>query len=378
MTQSLGIGLVGYGGIGRVHALCYQMLPLMYPDAPQARIVAVSSGSASSAQRARTELGVVDVGTSLDALLANPAVQIVDCCAPTGDHGAIIEAALRAGKAVFCEKPLAATATEAARLATLADELGIVCGTNYHLRGAPAIQALHRRAQAGDFGTVYGFHFRYHRSSNIRRDRALTWRSRGPGSGVLQDLGSHMIDLVQHLLGPVVRVAAHTRIAVAERRDNTGTLRPVEADDIAWLSVELADGGRGTIEASKMVPGAADDIRIEGYGERVTFSADLREPNHVYVASVDGPSGGQRLAVLNTTTPAVSIPGSETPSGWAQWHLASIVAYLTNYAAGMPSNQGLHQAVQVQQVIDAALASANNGGAWVDVAPAHSANLHKK
>ena len=108
MSPEIGIGLIGYGAIGRLHALCYRMLPLVYPDLPViARVVVVATAGAASAERARRELGVAAT-TDLDALLGHPGVAVVDCCAPTGGHARIAQAALEAGKALFCEKPLAA------------------------------------------------------------------------------------------------------------------------------------------------------------------------------------------------------------------------------------------------------------------------------
>ena len=85
MTTVIGIGLVGYGGIGRMHALCYRMLPLVYPDLGiRVRLMGVVTASAASAERAQCELGDVLTTTNLDELLALPSVTIVDCCAPTG------------------------------------------------------------------------------------------------------------------------------------------------------------------------------------------------------------------------------------------------------------------------------------------------------
>ena len=87
MAPEIGIGLVGYGAIGRLHALCYRMLPLAYPDLPvAARLVAVATASAASAERARRELGDVTATTDLAELLDRPDIAVVDCCAPTGDH----------------------------------------------------------------------------------------------------------------------------------------------------------------------------------------------------------------------------------------------------------------------------------------------------
>ena len=111
MAPEIGVGLIGYGAIGRLHALCYRMLPLSYPDLPlMPRIVAVATASAASAERARRELGDPAVTTSFEDLLDNPSVALVDCCAPTGDHARMATAALLAGRALLCEKPLTAIA----------------------------------------------------------------------------------------------------------------------------------------------------------------------------------------------------------------------------------------------------------------------------
>ena len=87
--NEIGIGLVGYGAIGRLHALCYQMLALAYPELPPVRIAAVQTATPESAARARRELGDILATTRLEELLASPAVHVVDCCAPTGDHARV-------------------------------------------------------------------------------------------------------------------------------------------------------------------------------------------------------------------------------------------------------------------------------------------------
>jgi len=368
MASELGVGLIGYGGIGRVHAVCYRMLPLAYPNlSSMPRLVAVATASAASAARAQRELGDVQATTELEALLRNPAVTVVDCCAPTGDHARIARAALSAGKTLFCEKPLATTAAEATAITALARERGLAGGVNFHFRWVPAIQEAHRRIAAGLLGEVYSFQMHYYRASNLRRDRPLTWRFVGPGSGVLFDLGSHLIDLVLYLLGPISAVAARTRTVIAERPAASGQPTPVASDDLVWLQLELAGGGRGTLEASKVVPGAADDLRIEAYGSHGSLLFDTRDPNNLYIAEGAGAEpGGQRIATLSRTLPAATIPGAETPSGWLQWHLAAIAAFFDALGSGARPHSDLDSAAQVQYVIDAALRSAAQDGARVD------------
>ena len=126
-----------------MHALCLRMLPLVYPELPLARITAVQTASQASADRVRRELGPdVLATTSLDQLLSHPGMQVIDCCAPTGDHARIAQAVITAGKAFFCEKPLAATLAESEQIVALAAEHRIVQGERSSGLGAvPGILA---------------------------------------------------------------------------------------------------------------------------------------------------------------------------------------------------------------------------------------------
>src|SRR4051812_34066214 len=252
MAPEIRVGLIGYGAIGRLHALCYRMLPLAYPDLSLIpRLVAVATASPASAERARHELGDLAVTTSFERLLDNPSVAMVDCCAPTGDHARMAMATLQAGRALFCEKPLTAGIEDSEQIVALAHTRSLAGGINFHFRWIPALLEARRLIEAGLLGDVLGFHMRYYRSSNLRSDRPATWRFQGAGSGVLVDLGSHLIDMTLHLLGPITAVAAHTRTLVEQRPTSDGQLIPITSDDAAWLQLELAGGGRGTIEVSK-------------------------------------------------------------------------------------------------------------------------------
>jgi predicted dehydrogenase len=368
MTAEIGIGLVGYGGIGRMHALCYRMLPLAYPDlAGRVRLVGVATAGAASAERAQRELGDALTTTDLDELLAHPAITVIDCCAPTGDHARIAEAALAAGKALFCEKPLGATPEEAERIVGLAHARDLPGGVNFHLRFAPAIQEARRRIDSGSIGDIRSFHLRYYRSSNLRRDRAISWRFSGPGSGVLADLGSHMIDLIHHLFGPVRAVSARIATIIEERPGADGALVPVEGDDVAWLSLEPVNGGYGTVEVSKVVPGAGDDIRIEAYGSAGALLFDTRDPNGLEIVEGTGEVGGRRIATLSRTVPAAALPSPEAPGGTLQWHLASAAAFVSALIRGASPCPALSDGLAADRVIGAARQSAANGGTWIRI-----------
>lgn len=369
MADSLGVGLIGYGAIGRMHALCYRALPLVYPDLPRTpQIVAVATASEASAERAQRELGDIFVTTDYRDLLARADVDVIDCCAPTGDHGAMALATLGAGKRLICEKPLAATGDEAAAIASLADQQQLHGSVFYHLRFIPAIQQARRLIEDGLLGEIYSFQMHYYRASNLQRDRPITWRFAGPGSGVLQDLGSHLIDLVEYLLGPATRVSARLRTMVSQRRGPDGSPITITSDDAATLQIELAGGGLGVIEASKVVPGAGDDIRIAAYGSAGALLFDTNDPNGLQVVEgTNSPVGGRRIATLSFAQPAAAILQSEKPTGALQWYLSTLEACCRAVLGESSNATSFAEAAHVQRVIDSALRSSAADGAWIVV-----------
>lgn len=362
MSKNIQIGLIGYGGIGRVHALCYRMLPLCYPNLTlrpllHTVVVATEQGAA----RARRELGDVRVTTNLADMLADPAIDLIDCCAPTGDHAAIIAAVIDAGKPIFCEKPLAVDPAESAMLAGLAEARGLACGVNYHFRCIPALQEARRWIEAGGLGEVINFQMRYLRASNLKRDRPLNWRFQGPGSGVLVDLGAHLVDTTLHLLGPISAVSARTRTLVEQRPDANGLPTKVESDDTAWMTIELAGRGFGTAHVSKVTPGAADDLRIEAYGTHGALIFDTADPNTLLLADGDGQ---RRIAIFGKATPAPAYPSSELVTAPLLWHMTSIAGYLEALGTGTPPTPDFAAAARVDAVLAGAFASAANAGNW--------------
>jgi len=328
----------------------------------------VATASQASAERARRELGDLEVTTRFEQLLGDSRVALVDCCAPTGDHAHMAMATLLSGRVLFCEKPLTASANDSQAIVALAQERGLSGGVNFHFRWVPALQEARRLIEAGLLGDVLGFHMRYYRSSNLRRDRAATWRFRGAGSGVLIDLGAHLIDMTTHLLGPIAAVAARTRTLVGQRPDADGQLVKIESDDAAWLQIELAGGGRGTIEVSKLVPGAADDLRIEAYGTNGALTFDTRDPNSMNIAVGAGAApGGRTIMTLSRTTPPAALPSTETPTATLQWHMASLAAFIRALGAGAAPQPDLQAGLAVDRVLGAAAQSAAQDGGWLQI-----------
>jgi len=294
MTRILGIAVLGHGGIARAHVSAVRRHADAFPEAPATgRIVAVVGRTAASAAAAAARLGAERGTTDWRATIDDPAIDAVINVGPTSLHAEPSLAALRAGKAVLCEKPLARTGGEAAAMTRAARESGRAAMTGFNYRFVPAVLLARRLLLDGSLGRLYHFRSRYSDDSLLDPTAPFTWRHDrdAAGSGVIGDLASHAIDVAHFLAGPIAAVTASTR-TYTEQRPYGGADRPVTVDDAVVATLEFHAGAVGTLEASGMCPGRKNHLWFEINGERGTLVFDLERLNELRVYHGDGPARG--------------------------------------------------------------------------------------
>lgn len=377
--DTIGIGMVGCGMIGRVHALGYRDLALMYPgQLPAVHLTAVCTSRPETACAAAAEAGFGAWCTDLAELLARDDVDVVDCVAPNYLHHRVVLAAIAAGKHVYCEKPLALDGAQAREIAHAAGRGGVWVGMVFNYRFVPAVMRARQLAEAGALGEVYSFRAAYLHSGYQDPLRPMSWRLRREqaGGGALVDLGSHAIDLIRHLLGEfaAVRATACTYIKERPARKGAAEMEPVTVDDAAWLQARLVSGAVGTIEASRFATGMVDDLRFEIHGERGALRFGLMDPNWLYWYDATRPGGafgGERgWTRLETVQhyPGAAVPPARAPVGWARTLAENQAAFLRAVARGERPQPDVTDGLRVQLVLDAAYESARTGE-WVPVGP---------
>ena len=296
------IGLIGYGGIGRVHAAAYRAIPFHYGlPAESVEIAGVATTRSETAANAAAEIGCGFFTDDYRELLARSDIDAVDICTPNNSHREIALAAAAAGKHVYCEKPLAMNALEAESMAQAVDAAGLKAQVTFNFRFFPAVMRARQLIDEGFLGRIFSFRGRYHRSSYIDCDKPMSWRLQRAvtGGGALFDLGSHILDLLYYVLGEFdsVHGTLDTLIKERPRALDSAEMAPVDVDDIALLHARLGDGTLGTVEISRMGTGATNDLTFEVFGDRGAMRFDLNDPAwlHVYDArDVDSPLGGER------------------------------------------------------------------------------------
>ena len=375
--ERIGIGQLGYGGIGKIHTYCYRQLPLLYPGKlPEIVLEAVCTSSPETADRAATAGGFRRGFSDLEELLQQEEVDVVDCCLPNFLHKEALIRAFEAGKHVYCEKPLAVNSEEARQITAAAAEHGVQVGMTFNYRFVPALMRAKQLIDEGRLGGIYSFHAEYLHTGYQDPDRPMSWRMRKnlSGGGALVDLGSHVIDLMRHLLGEFAAVRGTLRTFIDQRPagKNSKDKETVTVDDAAWLEVRMREGGIGTIEVSRFATGALDDLNIEIYGEKAAMMFRLMDANWLYwydAARPGGSMGGERgWTRLETVQhyPGATLPPPRSIVGWTRTHAENQYAFLEAFSRGETAHPGAVDGLRCQLIMDAAYRSAETGG-WVEV-----------
>ena len=246
--RRVGIGMLGYGFMARAH-----LAGLRAVD--EARAVAVAGPRPERARPVAEEFGIPAVYLSTEELLADPRVDAVVVASPDDAHYSQVMAAAAAHKHVFVEKPIALDARQAREMTAAVGRAGVRTGVGFTLRWNPLVQRLRQMIDGGEIGDIISVHAQRFNRRLLGDIPPMQWRydPQRSGSGVLGDLGSHMIDLAQYLAGPITAVAADLATNTKHARDpETDAPVPLTLDDDTVLLVRFASGAHGTIAASRV------------------------------------------------------------------------------------------------------------------------------
>jgi predicted dehydrogenase len=373
----IGIGMVGYGMIGRVHCLGYRDLPILYPgQLPGIQLAAICTRHEETAKASMQEAGFQAWYTNIDDLLKDGTVNVIDCCVPNDAHHAVIKRALLAGKHVYCDKPLALNTAQASDLLQVAERAGVQVGMTFNYRFLPAIMRACEILHAGELGEVFTFRLDYLHSGYQDPARPMGWRLRKEqaGGGALVDLGAHLIDLLRHLLGEIETLHCSTRTFIQQRPVSAGAsdMERVQVDDAAWVQARLHNGAEGSLHVSRFATGAQDDLSLEIFGSLGGLRFNLMDPNWLYwydARRPEGATGGERGWTRVETVqryPGSSGLPARAPVGWGRTHTENQYAFLRALHLDQPCSPNIMDGYINHLVIEAAYVSAETGD-WVKV-----------
>ncbi|HEY7522160.1 MAG TPA: Gfo/Idh/MocA family oxidoreductase [Candidatus Limnocylindrales bacterium] len=377
----VGAAVIGTGFIGTVHVEQLRRIGV------QVRGVL---GSTPERGAARAEaLGVARAYPSLDALLDDPAVDVVHITSPNHLHVPQARQVLEAGRHVVCEKPLAMTADEAASLVALAASTGRVNAVNFNIRFYPLHQHVHELIAGGGLGDVRFVTGRYFQDW-LLLDTDWNWRLEPEQGGVLRaigDIGSHWLDLATFLTGQqVTAVMADLATFIPRRAQPRGPVetfsterssdtmeREMVTEDAATVLLRFGNGARGSMAVSQVSPGRKNSLQWEIDGSIGSAAWDSETPDHLFLGHRDRPNEVlmRSPALMGSAgQAAAALPGGHV-EGFADTFGALFRAIYADVVAGRLSGRPPYATFADgydEMLVGDAIADSAREGRWVEVA----------
>jgi predicted dehydrogenase len=352
-------------------------------------MVAVAGRDAVRVEAAAQRFGWDSFETDWRRLVERADVELVDVCTPGSSHCEIAIAALRAGKHVLCEKPLGNTLAEAeemTREAQRAAERGVRTMVGFNYRRVPAIVLARQMIAAGRLGLIRHVRAVYLQDWIVDPQFPLVWRLRAEeaGSGAIGDIGAHIVDITQYLLGDrIAGVSALAETFIKERPLPAGISDgglhamganghgAVTVDDAVIFIARFGGGALATFEATRFASGRKNALRVEINGERGSLSFDLEAFNELQFYDRTASIGTQGFTRILVTEP-------EHPYMAAWWPPGHLIGYEHSFTHEMRDlleaiaekrdpQPSFQDGLEVQRVLDAVARSAAGNAQWIDI-----------
>ena len=373
--------IIGTGFMGKVHAENVRRLG-------NVEIATVVGSKPETAQKFAEAMSVPTATSNLQEVLADPSIAAVHVCTPNVEHYSMSLAAIRAGKAVLCEKPMTMTADEARQLLAAATEAKVLHAVQHNLRYYPVVQQIRQMILNGDLGDILIAQGTYSQDW-LLYDTDWNWRADAKSNGklrVMGDIGSHWMDMIQHLTGlSISSLCADLATFHKTRKRPKGSvetfsgkkLQPadyddflIDTDDFGAVLIHLGDRARGAFTVSQMSAGRKNKFAFEIFGTKSGVAWDQEQPDTLWIGHRNEPN--QILIKDASLMYPAAAKFADLPGGHSEGYDDSHKQVFKNFYAKIvdPSiaidyptfEDGLHGMILLEKVAESA-----ERRAWVDV-----------
>jgi len=367
--QTLNVGLVGYGFMGRTHSNAFLQAPRFF-DLPYKPVLkAVAARNEDRVKAFAANWGYESYETDWKTLVNRKDIDLVDIASPNDTHHDIAIAAARAGKMVMCEKPLGRNAPEAQEMVAAVESAGVPNSVWYNYRRVPAVVMLKQLLDEGKFGRIFHYRTKFLQDWTISKDLPQggegLWRLDVgvAGSGVTGDLLAHNIDTALWLNGSIAEVSAMTETFIKERTHNlTGKVEPVGIDDASAFLCRFENGSLATFEATRYARGHKALYTLEINGEHASAFWDLHDLHRIqyFDHRDEGRVRGWRsVHVTDSDQPYMKhwwVPGLQI--GYEHTFIHQCADFLSAAGKGQSAAPTFRDGLATDRVTDAVLRSA--------------------
>jgi predicted dehydrogenase len=368
--KKINVGLIGYQFMGKAHSNAYRQVNHFFDLPVEVNMHTVCGRNEAAVTAAAAQFGWQNVETDWRKVVENPEIDVIDVSTPGNTHAEIAIAAAKAGKAVFCEKPIGNTLEEAEAMLKAVQEAGVPHAVFHNYRKAPAVGLAKHLIESGALGRIYHFRAVYLQDWIADPNFPLVWRLQKEiaGSGTHGDINAHIIDMARYLLGEFDEVSGRLHTFIKQRpkagaindklgAEATNELGEVTVDDAAMFLATFKNGALGTFEASRFAVGRKNYHRWEVNGSKGSVVFNLERMNELEYYNEEDPDGLKGFRVIQATE------GSHPYAGH-YWPVAHIIGYehtfinlladaFTNLAEGKPISPDFTDGYENQRVLDA-------------------------
>jgi predicted dehydrogenase len=393
LVNSVNVGLIGAGFMGKAHSLAYATLPMFFwpPPAVPRRLVLAEADE----ERARTgaqRFGFERATSDWREVVEDPEVDLVDISVPNDQHAEIAIAAASAGKHVTCEKPLGMSSEETRQMLDAVTAAGVTHMVAFNYRRTPAVALARKLIDDGAIGAIRNFRGTYLQDWSNDPDLPLSWRFERSiaGSGALGDIGTHVLDVARYLVGEVSEVCATLQTYIRDRPIQEGGADElaaaqkradaprgqVDVDDEVMALLRFETGAVGSLEASRAAHGRKNFLTFEVHGETGTITFDYERRDELRLYSSGDPDDRQGFRTIFT--------GPAHPYGEGLWPIPALgIGYgetkiiechdlMQAIASGVQPSPNFADGHRIAVICEALERSAASG-AWIDLEPVHGA-----
>ncbi len=370
------VALIGYAFMGRAHSNAWRQVSRFFSPRLTPRLKVICGRDRKNVQAAAATLGWEESATDWREVIARPDIHIVDVSTPGDSHAEIAIAAAQAGKAVFCEKPLANTVKEAKAMVAAVKKAGVANMICHNYRRAPAVMLARELVASGRLGQIYHYRGTYLQDWVVDPALPLLWRfqKEKAGSGALGDILSHSLDLGRFVLGSEVAEVAGALETFIKRRpllDNPKKKGRVTVDDAALSLVRFANGAIGSIEGTRLAPGRKNYNRFEVNGSKGSIAFNLERMNELEYYSREDEGNVQGFRDILVTEPGhhAFVKGWWPPGhiiGYEHTFTHTVFDFLQAVSSGKRVRPDFEDGLRNQIVLDA-IERAARSRRWIKV-----------
>ncbi len=367
----VGVGLIGSGFMGKCHAIAWSAVGAVFPEAGRPRLVHLGEVDAHLARRRAEEFGFARASGDWRAVIADPEVDVVSLTAPNQFHAEMAIAALRAGKHVWCEKPMAPGFADAEAMARAAEASDRVAVLGYNYIQSPAVRHIGALLEEGAIGEVNHLRIEMDEDFMADPDAPFFWKHEAAsGYGALDDFAVHPLSLISVLFGRVARVICDMAMPYADRRTPDGIRRAVETYDVASVLMRLENGMPATLQVNRAAWGRKGRIAVQIFGSRGSILFDQERFNELrlYVTSDRPTEQGYRTILIGPQHQPYGVFVSAPGHGLGFNDLKIIESReLRSRIAGRPARLiGFAEGLEIERTVHA-MARSFQEGRWAKV-----------